>query len=163
MKKTKLMSNSKFDELYTPEYAIYPIIDKLDKHKIIWECCYGTGQLKKHLTKNGFNVVGDPNIDFFKNTVDCDIIVTNPPFSLKRKMIERAFELGKPFAFLVPLTILEGKKSMELFNNKNIEIIIPSKRIDFMDKGSSNWFCVIWLTYGLNIGKQISYYNLTEI
>jgi len=159
MKNVGLMNSVVNDEIYTPVEALYPILNYIDKNKIIWECCYGNGDLAKHLKYLGYKVIGKKE-DFFSTDYDCDLILTNPPYSNKRKFIERAFELDKPFAFLVPLTTLEGRFAMKLFSDKNIQLIIPNKRIDFIKKGSSSWFLVIWITYGLDLPKQINYYDM---
>ena len=104
------LKNSKInDEIYTPEYAIKPIIKHIKKNWKIWECCYGNGDLAKHLREKGLKVIGNKSEDFFKTNKECDIIITNPPYSNKRDFIERAIKLKRKFAFLVPLTTLEGR------------------------------------------------------
>ena len=40
--------------------------------------------------------------------VQFDCIITNPPFSLKQEFLQRCYELGKPFALLLPLTTFES-------------------------------------------------------
>lgn len=158
MKKPMLKSNN-YDEINTPIEALYPLLPYINKKWRIWECAFGNGVMYNNLTKLGFKVVSS-NGDFFKENLDCDIIISKPPYSIKRKFIKRAFELKKPFAFLVPLTTLEGGVSMNLFKDKNIQLIIPNKRIDFIKKGSSSWFLVIWLTYKLKLPKQINYVDM---
>jgi hypothetical protein len=148
------------DEIYTPKYAINPLLKYLDKKWLIWECCYGQGDLKKHFESEGFKVYGNKDNDFFKTNFNCDIIITNPPYSNKRKFIERAIKLNKKFAFLVPITTLEGKESMKLFKDLRIQIIIPSKRINFLPNKKGSWFAVMWLTCGLNLPKDIVYEEL---
>ena len=160
MKNIGLKQSGINDEISTPEEAIYPLLKILKRNWIIWECCWGDGDLAKHLRKFGFKVVGDPDEDFFTSKRDCDIIITNPPYSNKRDFIQRAIELRKPFAFLVPITTLEGKKSMELFHDKDIQIIIPNKRINFIKEKSGSWFAVMWLTCGLNLRKSINYFDM---
>ena len=164
MTKLKLMQNKQFDELYTPVESLdslLPFIDFIGVGSVVWECAFGTGVLAKHLEDKGFKVVG--NNDFFNSDYKCDMIISNPPYSIKRKFIEKAINLNKPFAFLVPITTLEGKKSSELFNNGDIQIIIPNKRIDFLKKGSSSWFAVMWITKGLNLPNQINYFDMKQL
>ena len=40
MKKTMInyIKNEIYDEIYTPKYAIVPLLKYLDKSKIYWEC-----------------------------------------------------------------------------------------------------------------------------
>ena len=43
------------DELYTPDYAVYPLIPYLDKDKVYWECTdYGNSNITKVLKRKGF-------------------------------------------------------------------------------------------------------------
>jgi hypothetical protein len=92
-----------------------------------------------------------------------DCIITNPPFSIKQQFLERAYMLGKPFAFLLPLTTLETKKRQDLFRLYGLEIILLDRRINFFTPSgmvSSAWFATAWFTWGLNIGKQLSFEKL---
>jgi len=133
-KKLKIQMSGRSDEFMTPKYAIKPLLPYLKKSWTIWECAWGKGSLAKHLEKRGFKVIGEPFWDFLNkdlglNKGGFDIIVTNPPYSLKDKFLERCYELGKPFALLMPLTALEGKARGELYRKYGIQLIIPNKRI----------------------------------
>jgi hypothetical protein len=165
-KKLKIQMNGRSDEFGTPKEAITPLLPYLDKNWGIWECAWGGGSLAKHLKKEGFNVIGDRSINFLKSTFDdFDCLVTNPPYSIKDKFLQRAFEIGKPFAFLLPLTALEGKKRGKLYKKYGIQLIIPNKRINFITpsgKGSGSWFQVAWFTYGLNLPKELNFVSLTS-
>jgi hypothetical protein len=164
MRNTGLMVSKPFDEIYTPKEAINSIIPYLSKDKVIWECCYGNGDLKRHFEDEGFKVVGEKGEDFFNTSKVCDVIITNPPYSNKRDFIEEAKKRGIPFAFLVPITTLEGKKSAMIFHNIDIQLIIPKKRINFLEKQGKkgSWFAVMWLTHGLNLPKSINYELFAE-
>lgn len=92
-----------------------------------------------------------------------DIIVTNPPYSLKDKFLERCFELGNPFCLLLPLTALESEKRQKLFRKHGIQLIIPNKRFNFetpSGKGSGSWFCSAWFTWGLNLSKELNFIEI---
>lgn len=82
----------------------------------------------------------------------------------KEKFLERCYELGKPFALLMPLTALESKKRQTLFRKHGIQLIIPDKRINFetpSGKGSGAWFLTAWFCYGLNLPKDINFVTLS--
>lgn len=45
--------------------------------------------------------------------MDCDYIVSNPPYSIKGDVFTRLFEIGKPFAMLVGVVgLFESKKKV---------------------------------------------------
>ena len=155
------------DNFQTPEKALRPLIPYLKKDWVIWECAKGTGNLVNGFEKLGFKVIGTDitkGFDFLEyepHNYDC--IITNPPFSLKQKFLERAYRLGKPFAFLLPLTTFETKKRQVLFKKYGLEVIFFDKRINFetpSGNGSGSWFATAWFTNGLNIGSQINFESL---
>jgi len=159
------------DECYTPENAIIPLIPFLKKEEMIWDCAFGTGMLANHFNKFGFNVVGIQDYNFLKEDSDkiakFDIIITNPPYSVKDLFLERAFKIGKPFAFLLPLTTLEGIKRGNMFKDKNIQIIIPNRRINFANPNgrknkSSCWFATAWFCWKLNLPEQLNFIELKK-
>ena len=157
--------NGRSDEFMTPEYAIKPLLPFLKEDMIIWECAWGGGSLAKHLRKKGFEVIGENVKDFLNVNTKFyfDIIVTNPPYSIKDKFLEKAFELGKPFAFLMPLTTLEGLKRGELFRKHGIQLIIPNRRINFITpsgKGSGAWFQTAWFCWKMNLPKDLNFVEL---
>lgn len=155
------------DNFQTPEKALRPLIKYLKKDWTIWECAEGNGNLTNGLRNQGFNVKGTDVIkgfDFLEyEPENYDCILTNPPFSLKQKFLERAYRLGKPFAFLLPLTTFETKKRQFLFQKYGLEVIFFDKRINFEtndSKGAGSWFATAWFTNGLNIGKQLNFESL---
>ena len=85
------IQSEKNDELYTPLNAIIPLLKYLpdDKKITIWECTdYGKSNITKVLKNCGYNVISThiSNFDFLndKPQFDFDMIITNPPYSLKR-------------------------------------------------------------------------------
>jgi hypothetical protein len=164
MKKLKIQMNGRTDEFGTPKVAIAPLIPFLKKEWVIWECAWGGGLLAKHLQEEGFKVIGNSNDDFFDENIEFDCIVTNPPYSKKYEFLKRCYELEKPFALLMPLSTLEGKKRGELYAKYGIQLIIPNKRINFVTpsgKGSGAWFQTAWFTYGLDLPKDLNFVELT--
>ena len=131
MKKSLInyIQNGKNDELYTPNYAIKPLIKYLlDLEKglkrtlIIWECTdYGESNITRLFKFCGFEVISTHinNFNFLtdKAYFDFDIIITNPPYSLKDNFLAKCYEYNKPFALLLPITALEGKKGINYLKN----------------------------------------------
>jgi hypothetical protein len=154
------MQEETYDNLYTPKNITYPILKYLDKSKTVWECCDpGFSNISKELRWHGCDVISsDKQFDFLNNEKECDYIITNPPYSLKDKFIERCYELRKPFFLLLPITALEGVTRGELFRKYGISCIIFDRRIDFTGKGS-NWFGVAWFHWGFIQGNNIEFYK----
>lgn len=130
-----LTSNKKNDELYTPYYAVEPILKYLPKDKTIW-CPFDEewSAYKNTLMNNGFQVISsslEGGLDFFTYEPEkWDIVVSNPPFSIKDKVIARLYELGKPFAILLPLNSLQGKTRFEYFQ-QGVQLLSFDSRICF--------------------------------
>jgi hypothetical protein len=157
------------DEFQTPGYALNPLLPYLDKRWVIWECACGNNNLAIELTKHGYKTVSSDILggsDFMEYEPPywyC--IVTNPPYRYKQEFLERAYQLGKPFAFLMPLTTLETSKRQRLFDRYGLEVIFMDKRINFetpSGRGSGSWFATAWFTNGLNIGKQMTFAHLEQ-
>lgn len=123
--KQALLHVTKNDEIYTPDYAIYPLLKHLPKNIIIWESTdYGESNITKVLKENGYTVISTHknNFDFLTDKPDFkfDMIITNPPYSLKDQFIEKCYSYNKPFALLLPITALEGVKRNRLYEKKRI-------------------------------------------
>ena len=127
--------SEKGDECYTPYYAVEPIIKYLPKNKKIW-CPFDEewSAFYQTLRRNGYTVIRSSlrdGKDFFTyEPDDYDIIVSNPPFSKKDRIIERLYELDKPFMILLPLNTLQGKRRYKSFRN-GIQILAFDKRINY--------------------------------
>lgn len=134
--KLDIVANSGNDEFYTPKYAIIPLLKYLKPKSIIW-CPFDTENslFVKIFKENGFNVINthlSTGQDFFETNVECDYIISNPPYSLKTEVLERLFNLNKPFAMLLGVVgIFESKKRFEMFKNNNFEIMYFNKRIAY--------------------------------
>ena len=142
-------------DFQTPPQALRPLLPFLKKKWLIWECAQGKGNLVRGLNEEGYLTVGSDILDghdfltWAPKKFDC--IITNPPFSIKEKFLERAYELGKPFAFLLPLTTFEGKKRQALFQMYGLEVIFFDKRINFetpSGRGGGSWFATAWFKIG---------------
>ena len=153
--------NVKNDELYTPKEAIEPILKYLDKDKIYWECTdFGDSNIRKVLVKNGFKVIATKKeeIDFLKDdpSFKFDVIITNPPYSIKDKFIRRCYELDKPFMLLLPITALEGKERNKLYKKNGLELIVLNKRINFIKEKKNVWFNTSWFCHQI-CKKQLNF------
>ncbi|MBI2723356.1 MAG: tRNA (adenine-N(6)-)-methyltransferase [Bacteroidetes bacterium] len=152
------------DDFQTPPNALLPLYKFLKPGWTIWECATGKGNLTKALRKKGYKVIstdilsGHDFLEYTPKHYDC--IITNPPFSLKQEFLQRAYCLGKPFAFLLPLTTLESAKRQFLFRCCGLELILFDHRINFETpdgEGEGSWFATAWFTNGLKIGNELTF------
>lgn len=118
----------KHDDYMTPKYAWENIKEYIPKDLTIWEAFYGDGKSGEYLRELGFDVIHEP-VDFFENDLG-DIIVSNPPFSKSKEIMKRLMILDKPFILILPSSKINTSYFRE-WKDKNIQIIIPRKRIHF--------------------------------
>ena len=158
------------DHFQTPAWALEPLFTHLKAADIftIWEPARGKGNIVNALHKAGFCPFGTDILDgddflTYDLVHEYDCIITNPPFSLKDQFLARCYELGKPFALLLPFTALEGQFRQSLYRQYGVEVIVLPKRVNFetpSGNGSSAWFPTAWFTHGLNIGQQLTFATL---
>jgi hypothetical protein len=146
----------KHDDYMTPRSAWEAIKDYIPKDKIIWEAFYGDGKSGENLTDIGFNVIHEP-VDFFDNDLG-DIIVSNPPFSLSKEIMNRLYEIDKPFILIFPSSKINTQYFRQ-WREKGIQIIIPRKRIQFIKNGNElqnkcNFDC-FYYCYKMNLPRDI--------
>lgn len=133
----KLMySAGKNDECYTPAYAVKPILEYIPENKIVW-CPFDTAESEFVKQISLINPVVyshiDAGQDFFEYEPDeWDMIVSNPPFTNKRKFFERALSFNKPFALIMTNTWLNDSAPKQLFETKDLQLLMFDKRMRFI-------------------------------
>lgn len=128
------------DECLTPRYVVEPIIKylKYKNFKKIW-CPFDLEHslYVRMLKKNGFDVIhthilsGGNFFEIDETSFDFDCIVSNPPFTLKDEILKRLYEIGKPFAILLPIQSLQSEKRTELFIKNGLELLSFNRRACF--------------------------------
>ena len=151
----------KHDDYMTPKYAWENIEQYIPKDKVIWEAFYGDGESGNHLRELGYDVIHE-EIDFFEND-EGDIIVSNPPFSQSKQVMDRLYELDKPFVVIFPSSKI-NTQYFRKWKDKGIQIIVPRKRIHFIKKvdgeipedykSSCNFDC-FYYCYKMNLPRDI--------
>ena len=121
---------TKHDNYMTPKHAWEAVQQYIPKDKVIWEAFAGNGDSSKYLKELGFNVICKEE-DFFDSDYG-DIIITNPPFSLKKEVLTKLKELGKPFMIICPCSMITTQYTRKLFSKEKLQIIIPRRRIHFI-------------------------------
>lgn len=126
------------DEQYTPSSGVKILLPHIQhlKGKVFW-CPFDKedSQFVRVLTENGFDVVYS-HIEYGQDFLTYepekwDVIVSNPPYKNKRVYWERALDLKKPFALLLPLNILSDSVINTTMREREFQLLIPSKRMRF--------------------------------
>lgn len=159
------------DHVATPRWVVEQIyrLIKVEHFKMCWfpfnnydsEFKLKADELKlQYKATHKFDSLGN---DFFNIDPpdDCDLMISNPPFSLQNEIIKHSFELIdsgkiKSFALLLPLSTLETSSRAEIYEKHidKISIIIFKKRIKFLGKQTSFNTACCWITYNITSIKQ---------
>ena len=121
----------KHDDYMTPKSAWDNIKQYIPTDKVIWEAFYGDGASGTHLQDLGFNVIHEP-IDFFEEDKG-DIIISNPPFTKYKEIMDRLMLIDKPFIMILPSSKI-NTQNFRKWKDNGLQIIIPRKRIHFDKK-----------------------------
>lgn len=112
---------------------------KLPQGTVIWEPACGEMDMVTVLQNAGHTVIATDlkyGQDFpTMPAPECDWIITNPPFSVSDKFIERCVELGKPFALLLKSQYWHARRRYDLFWDHPPTYVCPlTWRPDFLFK-----------------------------
>ena len=149
-----LYSGGNNDECYTPDYAVQPILEYIPKDVTVW-CPFDTeeSQFVKQISKTNPVTYShlDKGQDFFQyQPSEWDIMISNPPFSNKRKFFEKALSFNKPFALIMTNTWLNDSTPKILFKDKDLQLLMFDKRMEFVNPNgqvnnkitfSSSYYC----------------------
>ena len=149
------------DNYITPIKNWRLIYHLLDKEKVYYDPFFCDGSIGEELKKDGFKIIHQ-NQDFFNCELpEFDIILTNPPFSIKEKVFDKFIEINKPFIVIAPSTMLSLKYFQKHFRNK-IQLIIPPKRLTFLHldlkKRNKNYtppYASFFFCYKMELKKDI--------
>ena len=143
-------SFNKKDEYYTPTILVKPILKYLKPNSVVW-CPFDTlnSEFVILLKEAGHKVIYTHiwnGQDFFKYEPkeNYDYIISNPPFTKKLDVFKRLYKLGKPFAMICGLPILNYQEIGEFFLDKNLQLLIVDKKVSFDGNTASfnnSYFC----------------------
>lgn len=153
---------SERDQFQTPYYAVDLLVPFLSiygrKGFRIWECAAGMKKISNRLEYWGYDVLstdlcytGSSKMNFLTDIMSFpfDCIVTNTPFSLKKKFYKKCLEYKVPFALLIPADysgwIIQAIQD-------GAEKIIPTRRIDYITPRTLQriWEGEAWERWGVD-------------
>lgn len=181
----------KRDQFITPNYAtdlIVPFIP--DSIRVVWECCaddtekmagrlwnkWAYNPLHDELQHSGLatglrDIVATGICKGLQYNVLAytpgrwDCAITNPPYSLKKQIVQRFIALDKPFAFLIPSDFSQWV--IDAIKTYDCKMVVPTRRINYITpngkqgKESSAQFHSLWLTRKMNVPDRFTVVDLS--
>lgn len=130
-------TSGKNDECLTPDWVVKAIMKYIPRKKIWCPFDKEDSAFVRVLRSDGFDVEHShicDGKDFYEYEPDgWDVIVSNPPFTNKRKIFQRAFSFGKPFMLMMTAQWLNDAAPIQLYieNEAEMQLIHFDKRIEF--------------------------------
>lgn len=155
--KSKLLKRDDFD---TPDEAFELLISNMRTiPSKIWMPFYNDGSAKMKmrkilsLHKSKAEIIHVKKDFFTYKPKAYDVIIDNPPFSMKEPVLKRAKELGA-FALLLPFDTIDRTYFKELFHDTKFQVIIPKSRYEFVGHGLEGVknripFKCVWIVYNI--------------
>lgn len=151
------------DDWETPAEAFTELAARLDmpRDAVVWDPFYCQGRARQYLQAAfpGRRILHEANEDFFvTNHEEATHIVTNPPYSTSRKVLEALFARGRPFAAFVRSDTMFTQYMQALIREHTDDtvILVPSRRTAFIDPDTGALvkgvrFFSLWITYRMPI------------
>lgn len=171
----ELDKQTNVDHVATPRWVVENIYDLIDiyQYKSIWfpfnnyDSQFKLKADELQLKYKATHIFDDLQNDFFTTDPpeNCDLMISNPPFSLQYEILVRSFDLIeqnkiKSFALLLPLSTLETPKRADLYEKyaDKLSVIIFKKRITFLGKKTGFNKACCWVCYNIeNIKNKLNW------
>ena len=152
-------TDDKDSDNYATDKKGWEIIEPyIPKDKKIWAPFYCDGKQKEYFEEMGYDIIHQDK-DFFSYTPEYDIIIDNPPFSKIKDISIKLKELDKPFILILPVSTIT-KQFVKVLERDKIQMIIPSKRMQFEKAGvelSRCYFDCCYLCYKMELEHDITF------
>lgn len=134
---------------------------------------YYDGQCANHLRSCGFDqVVHRADDDFFLRVRDTkflkkvDLIWDNPPYTspeTKEAVLRALATSGKPFAMLLPISVLHVAFVRSILDMSQVQVIIPRRVFVCKREGPEVPFKYLcWLCYRLGLKRDLYFLSDTD-
>jgi hypothetical protein len=146
----------KDDDYETPKIILESLLPYIENYNIIYDPFFCNGKVKQYWTELNKICINDKLDAFERENVDCDIIISNIPYSIKAKCLELFFKLNKPFIVLMPIDAMGSSWIKKYFDK--LQFLIPRKRLAFEKNNEltkSSWFDTCFYCYNINLEKDI--------
>lgn len=146
-----LHPNAGNDDFNTPAEAWELMAQFVNvKEKTVWCPFYNDGAITCNYPK-----IIHQNRDFFSyEPSKYHMVIDNPPYSIKKEVIQKLMENGKPFALLIPLdTIL--RKFLLTHSKGDFTVIIPKSVYKFKGKHKTITVNTAWFCWNMKLGSPI--------
>ncbi len=143
-RKNYLTKNELSDEWYTPQFIVNKCIEIM--RNVCWDynpkilLPYDTEKSLFVQTLKGKDITYNIR-DFLESDYNYDILITNPPFSLKEKVFEKCLQNGKKFILVLPETFIFSVTFFDLLEKYKFKykVYSPKQRVYFIgENGKQN-------------------------
>lgn len=152
-----------YDDYITPPQIWDDIAPHIPKNLIISMPFYADGSCGDYMKSLGFNIIHN-NEDFFQYDRG-EVVIDNPPYNIKKEIINTLIKRDKAFMLLVPVSTLCYQYTRAIKDHLQL-IILPkrpkfikyNKKLDIKDKEWKRRNCpfeCLWLCYKMNFDKDI--------
>jgi len=148
------------DSYYTPRDAFNDLSLYIPDVGKVWECFPGESESEQFMADAFPCEVVATDTDYFDTAPPegTTLIVSNPPYSIKKRVFDRLRDIGLPFMMLVPIGTFS--KQYVRWAQEEMQLIVPRKRIHFIVGGEQTRrtpFDVVWLCWRCDLEKDITY------
>jgi hypothetical protein len=144
---------------YDTSISAYKMIEPfVPKGITLYDPFYNTGSCAEKMREVfDCKVIHEDKDAFSWFPTDVDMIITNPPFSIKYKVLEWLMEKDLPFMCLLPFNTLTTIKYSNVPNYDKIQYITSTTRIQYdrPNINSNSNFESAWFCYKINLPKDL--------
>ena len=136
------------DDYNTPLCAWKDMLQFINKREKLWLPFYNDGSCKELVKNLGYNIIHF-NKDFYTYDISDALIIDNPPYNKKEKILEKLLKdtPNRRISLLLPIGTLERKYLRKY--NTNLQVVIPNKYYSFIESGKPAPFMTCWFCWNL--------------